>query len=74
MTLTVVDSTSPTAVCHNITVQLDANGSASITAADVDGGSYDNCGIASMSVNPSTFYCSQEGSYIAVTLTVTDAH
>ena len=42
------DSTPPTAVCQDITVQLDANGTVSITAADIDGGSFDNCGIASI--------------------------
>src|SRR5690606_32951394 len=35
--ITVIDNEAPVAVCQNITIQLDANGSASITAADVDG-------------------------------------
>ena len=72
-TITVVDNTStpPTAICQNITVQLDATGNASIVAADVDGGSFDNCGIASLSVSPNTFNCSNVG-LNTVTLTVTD--
>ncbi|MDC8003313.1 HYR domain-containing protein [Aureisphaera galaxeae] len=73
-TITLEDNTAPNAVCQNITVQLDASGSASITAADVDGGSTDNCGIASMSVSPDTFNCAQEGATIPVTLTVTDVN
>jgi PKD repeat protein len=72
-TITVLDnaSTPPTAICQNITVQLDASGNASITAAQVDNGSFDNCGIASMSVSPNTFNCANVGAN-TVTLTVTD--
>ena len=38
-TVTVEDSMLPTAICQNVIVQLDANGNASITAADIDNGS-----------------------------------
>ncbi|MEM0589364.1 beta strand repeat-containing protein, partial [Aequorivita flava] len=69
--VTVEDNVSPTAVCQNITVQLDATGNATIAAADVDGGSSDACGIASMSVSPSVFTCADVGPN-TVTLTVTD--
>ncbi|MEZ4858366.1 MAG: proprotein convertase P-domain-containing protein [Flavobacteriaceae bacterium] len=55
--ITVTDNEAPNAVCQNITVQLDASGNASIVASDVDGGSTDNCGIASLSVSPDTFTC-----------------
>jgi subtilisin-like proprotein convertase family protein len=72
-TITVVDNEPPTMVCQNITIQLDASGNASITAADVDGGSTDNCGIASILVSPSTFDCSDVGDN-PVVLTVTDIH
>ena len=72
-TITVVDNEVPTMVCQNITIQLDASGNASITAADVDGGSIDNCGIASISVSPSTFDCSDVGDN-PVVLTVTDVN
>jgi hypothetical protein len=70
-TVTVSDTTSPTAVCQNITVFLDGTGSASITAADVDGGSSDNCGTPALAVNVSSFNCSDIGTNI-VTLTATD--
>ncbi len=72
-TITVVDNEAPTMVCQNITIQLDEFGNASIIAADVDGGSIDNCGIASLSVSPSTFDCSDVGDN-PVVLTVTDIH
>ncbi|WP_422105453.1 BspA family leucine-rich repeat surface protein [Winogradskyella sp.] len=70
------DTVAPTAICQNITVALDANGTASITADDIDGGSFDNLdggsGIASLSIPPTTFDCSNLGSDNVVTLTVTD--
>ncbi|MBX2827118.1 MAG: HYR domain-containing protein [Flavobacteriaceae bacterium] len=69
--VTVNDTEAPIAVCQDITIQLDANGDASITAADIDGGSTDNCGIASLAVTPSVFDCSDVGAN-TVTLTVTD--
>lgn len=72
-TVNLVENTPPTAVCQNITVQLDPSGNASIVAADVDGGSTDNCGIANLSVDPSTFDCSNIGEN-TVTLTVFDAN
>ena len=69
--VTVVDDVAPTAVCQDITVQLDANGAASITASDLDGGSSDNCAIASITATPISFDCSDLG-INSVTLTVTD--
>lgn len=71
--ITVVDNEAPTMICQNITIQLDASGNASITAADVDGGSTDNCGIAGTSVSPNTFDCGDVGDN-PVVLTVTDVH
>ncbi|GAB3873899.1 hypothetical protein GCM10028824_26260 [Hymenobacter segetis] len=70
-TVTVTDATAPTAVAQNVTVQLDATGNASITAAQVNNGSSDACGIASVEVSPSAFTCSNIGPN-PVTLTVTD--
>lgn len=70
-TVTVIDVVPPTAVCQNFTVDLDASGNASITTADIDNGSTDNCAIASISVSPNTFDCSNVGAN-TVTLTVTD--
>ncbi|MEZ4778868.1 MAG: proprotein convertase P-domain-containing protein [Flavobacteriaceae bacterium] len=71
--VTVSDNEPPVAVCQNITVQLDASGNASIVAADVDGGSTDNCGIATLAVDIDTFDCSDVGPNNVV-LTVTDVN
>ncbi len=72
-TITVTDVEAPMAVCENITIPLDANGNASISAADVDGGSSDNCGVADISIDMDTFDCSNVGENIVV-LTVTDVN
>ncbi|MBL7974054.1 MAG: T9SS type A sorting domain-containing protein, partial [Candidatus Kapabacteria bacterium] len=64
------DNTPPTAKCKNITRNLSGS-NVTITASDVDDGSEDGCGIASLSVSPSTF--TTAGTY-NVTLTVTDIH
>jgi hypothetical protein len=71
VSFTVVDNTGPMAVCMNITVALNASGMATVTGANVDGGSTDNCGIASRSVSPNSFTCANLGPNM-VTLTVTD--
>jgi gliding motility-associated-like protein len=71
-TVTVLESILPTVFTQNITVYLDANGNASITAMDIDNGSFDNCSIASMSVSPNTFTCADSNANL-VTLTATDA-
>jgi hypothetical protein len=70
-TVTVVDSEYPVALCQDVTVTL-ANGSASVSAAGVDAGSTDNCGIVSMSLSQETFSCEDIG-VVPVILTVTDA-
>ncbi|HHG84433.1 MAG TPA: HYR domain-containing protein [Bacteroidetes bacterium] len=67
------DNEAPIAVCQSITLQLDANGNGSITASDINNGSTDNCGIASMSVSPTAFTCGDVGD-TPVTLTVTDVN
>ncbi|MBT8270263.1 MAG: hypothetical protein KJN59_13665, partial [Bacteroidia bacterium] len=59
--VTIVDDTLPNAICQDVTVQLDASGNASVTAAQVDNGSNDNCGVASISVSPNTFNCANVG-------------
>ncbi|WP_299125267.1 VCBS repeat-containing protein, partial [uncultured Tenacibaculum sp.] len=44
-----IDNTNPTVVTQDITVQLDTTGNVSITPAQINNGSTDNCGIQSMS-------------------------
>ena len=71
----VTDNEPPVANCvAPFTIQLDANGMASITPADINNGSTDNCGIASLAVSPSTFTCADVGAPVTVTLTVTDVN
>ncbi|HET8804368.1 MAG TPA: HYR domain-containing protein, partial [Aequorivita sp.] len=72
-TITVTDNEAPVAVCQNITIQLDASGNATITAADVDGGSTDQCGVASISIDTNSFDCSNVGDNNVI-LTVTDVN
>jgi gliding motility-associated-like protein len=71
--VTVEDLIPPAAVCQDITVQLDAAGTATISGADIDGGSTDACGIATLSANPNFFDCTDVGNNI-VTLTVRDVY
>jgi len=74
VTLTLIDTEDPNAVCQDISVMLDVFGVASVTAADIDNGSTDNCGIASIAIiNGQTSYdCSDAGNTYTVTLQVTD--
>lgn len=60
----------PVAVCESITVQLQADGTVAITAADIDGGSSGVCGaIANYSIDQSVFY---GAATYSVVLTVTN--
>ncbi|GAB4094174.1 HYR domain-containing protein [Flaviaesturariibacter terrae] len=72
-TVTVADNELPVVHTNSFTIQLDATGAASITAAQVDNGSTDNCGIASISADKMSFDCSNTGAN-TVTLAVTDVH
>jgi gliding motility-associated-like protein len=70
-TVTVVDQTEPVVLLANTTLILDANGYATIDFTDLDNGSYDNCGIASIELSQSAFDCSQVGKNF-ITVYVTD--
>ncbi|WP_298247634.1 LamG-like jellyroll fold domain-containing protein [uncultured Christiangramia sp.] len=72
-TITVEDNIAPTAIAQDITVQLDASGNASITAAEVDNGSSDNCGVSNLSVDKTNFNCSNVGDNTVI-LTATDVN
>ncbi|MFQ5446963.1 MAG: T9SS type A sorting domain-containing protein, partial [Saprospiraceae bacterium] len=67
------DNEPPSVVVQNLTVELDANGLATITPAGVDNGSTDDCGIAAMTLDVSAFNCDNLGEN-EVTLTVTDVN
>jgi alpha-tubulin suppressor-like RCC1 family protein len=68
----IIDNVVPVVISQNLTVQLDAFGKASITATQIDNGSSDNCGIATLSLDKTSFNCSNIGAN-TVTLTATDA-
>ena len=71
VTVVVVDNTAPTIRAAGFTASL-LNGTRTIEAADIDYGSYDDCGtVASISISPRTFTCANVGPN-QVTLTVTD--
>ena len=70
--ITIEDNTEPTAICKNITTELDENGNASIADDAVNNGSYDNCSSTlNFSTDITSFDCSDVGDNLIV-LTVTD--
>ncbi len=72
--VTVQDITPPIALCHEVTVQLDETGNASIDVADIDNGSNDACGIQSLSIDNDAFTCADIGAGTTTTLTVVDVN
>jgi len=68
---TLTDNTPPIALCRNISRSLDPSGNVVITASDLNNGSTDNCGIASMNISRSSFTCADAGPNDII-LTVTD--
>lgn len=71
--LTNPPSQPPVAVCKSATVSLSTDGTGSIVPPDIDNGSADACGIASLSLDSSTFDCSHVGAN-TVTLAVADVN
>ena len=63
----------PIAKAKNISVAVDANGNASITPLQVNDGSVSYSGALILTLDKSTFTCSDIGSPVTVTLTVMDA-
>ena len=71
--VTVQDTIKPTVLTQNVTVSLDASGAGSVTVADIDNGSTDNCSIASRTLSKSSFDCSEVGAN-TIYLIVTDVN
>ena len=69
--INVTDCQAPEAECQDIAVYLNASGAATIVAANIDGGSDDNCMLQSIVASQTAFDCSDLG-LNQVTLTVTD--
>lgn len=73
--ISILDQTAPVLNLKNATVDLDANGTVSISSALLDNGSTDNCGIVNWTVSPTTFGCGQTGANtVAVTATDQSGH
>jgi gliding motility-associated-like protein len=73
-TLLVLDTIAPTALCKNSLVPIDigGNGTFTLSPAQLDNQSSDNCTIASISLSQTQFSCGQSGNTIPVVLSVTD--
>lgn len=65
------DIVPPVVLTTDFTIELDADGMATITPNDIDNGSSDNCGISSMDLDISSFGCDNVGENM-VELSVTD--
>ncbi len=72
-TVTVLDTVAPTVITQTVNVPLDPNGIAVINAPAINNGSFDACGIASITSDPDTFTCTETGPQV-VTLSVTDIY
>jgi hypothetical protein len=73
VSITVIPTTDiipPVAICKNATLTL-SNGTATLNASQINNGSYDNVGVASVTVSPNTFTCASIG-VKTVVLTVKD--
>ena len=70
--ITIQDTSAPTIVTQDVTVNLDANGEAIISIFDIDGGIYDNCSSMTVTLDIDTFTCSDIGENI-VNVTASDA-
>ncbi len=75
-TVTVHDDVNPVAHCHNVDIYL--SGTTTITAADINNASTDNCTPSgslglSLGASPTSFSCANVGAPVGVTLTITDA-
>lgn len=70
-TITVEDNVSPIPLCQDITIQLDADGQASITPQNVDNGSSDACSTPTLSLSRTYFDCTEVGDN-SETMTVSD--
>jgi subtilisin-like proprotein convertase family protein len=73
-TVFVMDETAPDLVCVDATIELGADGFATVDPmALVDASSFDACGIENYGVNITEVSCSDVGAPLEVTLFVTDA-
>ena len=70
--VSIIDPIAPVVITQNVTLYLDASGSANLTAIQVDNGSTDNCDIDTITLSNYNFVCADTG-VNTITVTVTDA-
>ncbi len=72
--IAVRDEQLPEAICQPTTLFINPSGLdvQTISAAEIDAGSFDNCGIDTMFLSPNTFTCNEVGLTTNTTLTVVD--
>lgn len=70
----VLENVPPVAKCKPgiITLPLDANGNATLTTSQVDNGSFDNCGLDTLTIDITGFTCADLTGLHTVTLTALD--
>ncbi|NOR88426.1 MAG: T9SS type A sorting domain-containing protein, partial [Bacteroidales bacterium] len=71
--VTVIDAVLPTVLTQDATIYLDDFGQASITVEMIENGSFDNCDIATLSLDNMSFNCGNVGANTVV-LTATDVN
>ena len=59
--ITVIDTIKPIVNTQNVTLYLNAIGQATLSTTAANNGSYDNCGISSLSLSKSAFTCNDKG-------------
>lgn len=72
-TVTVLDTVPAEVITQNFNAYLDENGNTSISVVDINNGSNDACGIATLVLDITSFSCANLGQN-TVTLTVTDVN
>jgi hypothetical protein len=72
--ITVEDNTSPDLVCQDFTLELGADGTATLDPNDVIAGNTDNCGIATIAVDITEFSCADIGTPITVQVFASDVN
>jgi predicted extracellular nuclease len=73
-TITVEDNEAPELVCMDITVELGADGTATIAPQDVIASSFDACGIATLAIDINAVSCTDIGNPVAVTVFAEDVN
>lgn len=72
-TITILDRRKPTALCKDVTLDFVVNNTVTLEPAQVNNGSFDNCGSVELSLDIDTFTCEDvNGEPRTVVLTVTD--